>query len=290
MRTTPHTDLSQWLIEFSHEFKDPIVKNAPENVRGFFACDLSFPDEYGYRFHDANAFAAHSKKILETEGEKAFEKCYWMDFIRNMAAYSIVTKWRFTEITDEAVSCLNNRNYVAAAILARSGLELSASFVDNSRYLSHNLERVAEEMSASQSTAVLSEDLEKFSLRVMWGTRLGQPPDELVQKNVLGVINRLSKNEHAKDLIRVYEFLCEAAHPNVIGNQCYFDGIRESNPDGSQSWLLNRYAFSAGSKALVEKTLWAISWGCVATQNAYEGFDDDLNEFLKKLSNAQRKA
>ena len=283
MNTTPHTEFSEWVTEFSQRFEDAFVKSAPEIVREFFKRDLSFRDEYGYRLHDVKAFVPHSKKIKETEGAAAYLKFYWVDFARNMDAYSVVTKWRFTEIIGQAIHCLNNRNYVAAAVLARSGLELSASFVDNSRFLGHNLKLVNERMDSSDKTVVLSKDLEDFSLRIMWGTRLGTPPPELVQNNVLGVIKRLSRIEPAKQLIGVYEFLCEAAHPNVVGNKVYFDRVRQSNKDGSVSLLLNRYAFSDGSKALVEKTLWAISWGCVGTENAYQGFDGDLKSFLQRF-------
>ena len=278
-----HIVLSEWVIEFSREFDDAFIKNAPENVIGFFAEDLSFPDEYGYRYHEVEAFNLYGEKIIKTEGAKAHQTYYWKDFIRNMAAYSIVTKWRYTELIGSAITCLNNREYVAAAVLARSGLELSAAFVDNSRYLGHNLKTVIEEKLANSDAVVLSVDLEEFSLRAMWGTRLGTPPKELIQKNVLGIIQRLSKNSVACDLISTYEFLCEAAHPNVIGNICYFDNKNELNIDGSRSKLLNRFAFAAGSKELVEKTLWAISWGCMATENSYRGVSDDLQRLLDCL-------
>lgn len=279
-RRSNANEVNDWVIELSKGFDNSFSRSAPEEIRRFLSQDLLFPDESLYRYHEVEPFLSRNKEIVQAEGGRASNKFYWTDFAQNVEAYIVVTRWRYTELLRSAIRCLNRREYVAAAVLARSALELGAVFVDNSITLRTNLNVVINYLSANPDSAVLSEPLEHFSLRIMWGTRLGSPPKELIQTNVLGSIRRLSQNEQAKDLLITYEYLCEACHPNVVGNMNYFGGVIELNSDGSKTTLLNRFADSPTSKALIEKSLWALSWSCIATRNAYTGAKSDIETLL----------
>jgi hypothetical protein len=277
------TDIDDWVIEFSKGFEDPFSRSAPEEIRRFLSQDLLIPDKSLYRYHQVEPFLERNKEIMQTEGSSASNKFYWTDFSQNVEAYIVVTRWRYTELLHSAVRCLNSNEYVAAAVLARSALELGAVFVNNSITLRTNLNVVIDHLSDKPDSVVLSEPLEHFSLRIMWGTRLNNPSKELKQKNVLDSIKALSINKQAEGLLISYEYLCEACHPNVVGNMNYFDKVLELNSDGSKTTLLNRFADSPTSKDLIEKSLWALSWSCIATRNAYTGTKSDLANLLSHL-------
>jgi hypothetical protein len=130
---------------------------------------------------------------------------------------------------------------------------------------------------------IISEELEKFLLKAIWGTRLGEPKDYLLQKNVLTTIQKISKNPTAADLLPTYEYLCEIAHPNVVGNTRFLSHVEKIYDDGTELRVISRDALAPESIQTVDKTKWAIVWGAAVIFNAFQMTSDGVRSVLKKL-------
>jgi hypothetical protein len=73
---------------------------------------------------------------------------------------------------------------------------------------------------------------------MIWGTRLGDPEGYLKQTNIITVLQKLTKHPNAEELWSGYEYLCELAHPNLIGNARYWSHVERVNEDGSETRVL----------------------------------------------------
>lgn len=133
--------------------------------------------------------------------------------------------------------------------------------------------------------------MEEIILRLIWGTRQNNAPEYLIQKNILSYLKRLSKNPNASELFEVYEYLCEAAHPNVVG-YTRFQG-REGIKDGNHIIVhlspdLSTGESQAGNK-LLEQTLWAFGWSAVCLRNGFHIVQKSI-ENIDKRYHIRRKA
>jgi hypothetical protein len=66
---------------------------------------------------------------------------------------------------------------------------------------------------------ILCEDLENMLNRAVYGSRLVDKGDYRRQTNILSIIQSLSKQQGFERVLESYEFLCEIAHPNVMGER-----------------------------------------------------------------------
>src|SRR5207249_4251721 len=144
---------------------------------------------------------------------------------------------------------LNVREAISPAVLARSALELACCYLDNAR----NLNATLEKLQFPPNSVVMVEGIEEMIIRMIWGTRRGDPPSHLQQTNVLTSIKRLAKNPLGKHILPLYEYLCEIAHPNVLGNTRFWSHIDHAYPDGSQRWVISRFAESQVTDEILEK-------------------------------------
>ena len=112
---------------------------------------------------------------------------------------------------------------------------------------------------------------------------LGQPEPHLQQTNVLTMIQKLSKNPKARDLLPKYEYLCEIAHPNVIGNAVYWSHVDKVNDDGSETRILKRRHEEGVAGQATENVLWALGWSAVCLRNGFELTRAGIVALLKNL-------
>jgi hypothetical protein len=194
--------LDDWVLEHCTSSTVASILRLPDNLAKYGQSRLSQNDEYGYRYHDVKPFLKTGAEILATKGLAEYQKYYWTDFSRTVDAYRVISNWRFSDMLEATIRCLNSRDYVPAGVLARSTLELSAVYFDNSTFFFHNLRGIIASLKSRKPTEiVLSEDFENFSLRIIWGTRIGDPSEELKQTNAFGVIKRLAKFPDYSELL-----------------------------------------------------------------------------------------
>src|SRR5262249_19025008 len=124
-------------------------------------------------------------------------KIFWLDQIRNVEAYSTMSFWRGIELVKPSITCLNNREIISAAVLTRSAIELASIYLLNARSLDNDWR----EIQFPSNTVVLVDGIEQRIVKMIWGTRLDNPPEHLKQTNILTIVQKVSKNPKAKDIL-----------------------------------------------------------------------------------------
>jgi hypothetical protein len=281
-----HTQYAPWLKDITRELQHPFVQDSERMVDFLWELKNALPREYRWQMTDIDGFRAKIDAVKHS-GPEAINRVYWEDVARNLEAWAIMSTWRGIEILDSGISSLNTGRYLSSAVLGRALIEIASVMITEANNILATIEKLPQ---PNKDQVVMVEGLEEIILRLIWGTRQNDAPEYLTQKNILSYLKRLSKNPNASELFEVYEYLCEAAHPNVVGYtrfQCR-EGIRDRNdlivhlsPD------LYIGESQAGNK-LLEYTLWAFGWSSVCIRNSFhivqksiEGIDKRFH-FRKK--------
>jgi hypothetical protein len=198
---------------------------------------------------------------------------------RNVEAYGLLSYWRGLELLETTVRSLNLKQVISGAVLARSTLELASAFLLNS----NTIEATLKGLEFPENTVVTSKEFEAAVVKMIWGTRLGNHESYLTQKNILTMIQKLSKHPNAKELTPRYEYLCELAHPNFVGNARFWSHIKEKHADGSETVVLEQRLDDGIAVDIVENTLWAISWSSICIRNGFNIAQSGVESVLRKL-------
>jgi len=169
------------------------------------------------------------------------------------------------ELLNPAIRGLNVGELLAPAVLARSLLELASAFLVHANTIEATLGKI----SFPRNTIVVSAEVEEYVLKMIWGTRLGEPEKTYKQTNALTFIQKLSKNENVKDLLPTYEYLCEIAHPNVIGNVRFWSHVKHIDEHGFRHVEIASTAEGDNVAQIRSNALWGIGWGAGVVRNAY---------------------
>lgn len=271
------------ILDIVNASKHPFIRSSSEMVQYALSLEKELPAEYGWRHISLEAFREASSTIGKAEEAN---KSYWLDMSRNLEAYAITAFWRGIEIIKPCIRSLNFNEVVTPAILARSVLELSASFIENANIIYQAVQKFPPR---TQNSIIISRDLEKLSLRILFGTRLGKDiPDHLKQKNILTTLQKLTKNQNATELFPVYEFLCEIAHPNIIGNAVFWADIVRKNEDGSETIRIKRTHESDRNREVIEKILWSLGWSAACLRNGFHIIHDAIEIVVKRFPELQK--
>jgi len=271
--------LSESLSAFCAASEDPMVRTAPQWISGCLELDQTLPPQYGWRFSDQEALR---KQVSGLKSSTEFNRVFWTDQARNVEAYSMMSMWRGAELLKPAIRSLNVGELITPSVLARSLLELSTAYLLHA----NTIEKLFSELTFPPNTLVTSQEFEERVVRMIWGTRLGEPEPHLKQTNVLTLIQKLAKNPEAAELLPHYEFLCEIAHPNVIGNNRFWSHVERVNDDGSQTRTLARTANGDHAFEIQSKVLWSLAWSAGSLRNSFTLTHTALNALLSKLTGA----
>lgn len=251
---------TRWVSDFCTNSANPLVRDSAEALRVFFTTDAFAPSSYKWVYSSDESFA---RQLQEMYGIKAKNTLYWEDFAHNCEAYSVMIGWRTAELLRASVRAINYKELVSSSVLARSLLELSSSYLLNANLIAKTLEGIY----FSQATIVTSQDLERLIVKAIWGSRLESTPEHLKQTNCLTPIQKLTKNPNAKELLPTYEYLCELAHPNVLGNARFWSHIEDVSTLGAETRIITRFSDSDAAAKTTEKTIWAIAWSAAVVRN-----------------------
>ncbi len=253
-----------WLKEFARQSEDPFVRDSEKAVGYFQDLDSDVPDEYGWRTTDVEAFKKVAKRLTSNEELNRF---YWHDIARNVEAYDLMVLWRASELLQAGTRSLNDHQILTSALCGRALLELATTIYINNNTIYNTVKQVVER---DDDAIMLSQDLEELLLKSVHGTRLNEPPDHLAQKNVLTYLKKLSKNPQASDVYPTYEYLCEVAHPNVVGNARFWSETIAVHEDGSRTLRMERDSEYVTTRRIREKVLWAFGWSLPVVRNGFE--------------------
>ena len=184
---------------------------------------------------------------------------------------------RITDLARSCVWALAREDAVCASLLARSALETAAAFVDAARTASATIIGKPKDGKPGcildpdvdlRTTFVGSQELELYSLKTIFASRLPESETIYNPTNIVTIITRISKIPQQEFVLSTYEILCEAAHPNMLGRMLYLHksepGPRKGNelrilgPGNGPTWQL-----------LAEAIVAALSWACATLTSAF---------------------
>jgi hypothetical protein len=266
-----------WLTEYCDDNGDHIIRASEEMVLYLLEIDRKLPNEYGWRFSSEDALR---KQLNEAPNNyRELNSIFWEDQARNVEAYSVMTLWRGAELVRACLNGVNEKEVIAPAILGRSLLELSTVFLLNA----NSLHKTFKELSFPENTLLRSTEVEEFVVKMIWGTRYGDPEPHVTQTNIMTSLQRLSRNPEADNLMPTYNFLCDIAHPSFIGNTSYWSHLESVYPDGSEKRILSRSSNRQLNEEIFNKTIWALGWSSACIRNAFEIMSEANQTLLGKL-------
>ena len=269
---------AQWITDYCKDNVEPFIRDSGKMIAYCFELDQLLPEKYGWRFSDVESL---KKQISYLKTPKEINKAYWLDQARNIEAYSTMTFWRGLELLKPAIRSLNVHEVITPAVLIRSLLELSCSFIINA----NTLDKTFREIEFPDKSVVISHELEEMVIKMIWGTRVGEPAPYLKQTNILTYIQKVSKNPSSTDVLPVYEYLCDVAHPSFIGNTRFWSHVEEIFPDGSQRRVIARFADKECTYEIMDKILWGMGWSAAVIRNGFEITRVAIQQLLTKIEN-----
>ncbi|WP_155987042.1 hypothetical protein [Thioalkalivibrio sp. ALE11] len=266
-----------WLKEYCDDHGDHMIRASEEMVLYLLEIDRKLPNEYGWRFSSEDALRKQLNEAANNYRER--NSIFWEDQARNVEAYSVMTLWRGAELARACLNGVNEKEVIAPAVLGRSLLELSTVFLLNA----NSLHKTFGELSFPENTLVTSTEVEELVVKMIWGTRYGEPEPHVTQTNIMTSLQRLSRNPKADKLMPTYNFLCDIAHPSFIGNTSYWSHVESVYPDGSEKRILSRSSSRQFNEEILDKTIWALGWSSACIRNAFEIMSEANQILLGKL-------
>lgn len=247
---------------FASKSKHPFVRDSEKMVEYLLEIDKQIPAKYGWRFTSTDALESQMQKA----GLPEVNALYWQDMARNIEAYGVMVVWRAVEVIKVALTSINEGIVLAPAILSRSLLEIAATSLLHANRISRAVDALE---SVEPGGLVLCKELDELVLKMIHGTRLKESPEGLKQTNIMTTLEKLSKAPGASELLEVYDYLCEVAHPNVIGHARFW-AKSEPQGDGSEVIHMAREAHSETGDSIRNHILWSLGWSSVCVRNAFE--------------------
>ena len=274
---------AEWLSKYCDQHDDVFVRDSWRMIDYCFQLDQTLPNEYGWRFSSEESLKAQVEGV---SNPATINQIYWTDQARNIEAYSMTTFWRGVELLKPAIRSLNIHEIITPAVLSRSLLELSCVFLVHA----NNLEKAISELEFLDGGVVVSHELEEMIVKMIWGTRYGDPQPHLTQKNVLGFIQKISKNSNASSVQDTYDYLCDIAHPSFIGNTRFWSHVDKLNEDGSESRIIARYSTGTSTNEILDKIIWSLGWSAAVLRNSFEITASGLRAMLAKTYTGEQDA
>ena len=246
---------------------NPFVTNADNMIGLLNALSKKLPRRYGWRYRTADGMKA---ELAAATNLIAVNGLYWRDQLGNWEAYSLMNTLRVIDLARSCVWALARQDAVCANLLARSALETAAAFVDTARMVSATLRGSTTDLKSSaildlavdlRTTVVVNEELERYSLKTIFASRLPESETIYNPTNIVSIITRISKTQAQEFVLPTYGVLCETAHPNMLGRMLYFqesepgpwegNELRTLGPGNGPTWHL-----------LAGHIVAALSWAC----------------------------
>ena len=252
--------------EVREDSDDGIVKRLPGLLGEFRMIRQRIPDEYRWRLITDEAFAKHPF----TDGDH-LNQVYWYHIARQIEAFGVLAVLRTNEMLTAATTLLNDKHVLAPAVLARSLLEIAVTYLVDGNYIELNVKEMLSQIKSGQFMACSG--LEQRVTQMIHGRRIGDPSKELQKKNVLTHIQWLSRNPKCVELSVRYAYLCEIAHPNVVGFARFWGDATDSPNDFSTITVCGDNEVTQTAH-IREQTIWAISWSTESIGNMFfKGMD-----------------
>jgi hypothetical protein len=242
---------------------------------------------YPWKFTPTEVF----NEIMEKEGILAasitpfslykVNQIYHDDIENDIRALQYIYIFRANALLESCINLVNKKDYLSAAIIARSLVELCSVALHHAASIDANYKKLVEELPDQGLTKNLVElsYVREILERGIWGTRLPDIVDQnkdIKQFNVIPLLQKIADKEKVEYLQPMYDFLCEATHPNLKGNYQFIHTPEEMNLTNPTHIIIGKNQTGDASSELLERTLGAISWSAKAVIGMDEHFQKAL--------------
>jgi hypothetical protein len=271
---------------------NPFVTDVDSMIEQLNALGRKLAPQHRWSFRTSEAFIAEATELAATaKSALPVNSLYWRDQMGNWEAYAVMNTLRVIDLARSCVWALARNDSVCACLLARSALETSVAFVDAARTVHATIngpsnqckEGILDASVNLRTTFVTSKDLEEYSLKTIFASRMAENEAIYNATNIMTIINRISKSPGQDFILKTYEILCEAAHPNLLGRMLYVQNIEPDIIEGSEIRLLsagNGVAWPLLAKAVVAGLSWA-SGTQVSAFHLMAATIDSINDRLR---------
>lgn len=280
-RITSFPGFAGWLSDHCELSDDPMVHDSWKMINYCFELDRKVPSECRWRYTDLESFQHQVSGDIEP---LYLNRLYWTDQARIIEAYSVTSFWRGMEMLKPAIRSLNTKELITSAVLARSLLELSCVFLVHA----NNIQKAFSDLQVPDSAVVVSPEFEEAILKMMWGTRIGDPEPHLKQTNIMTFMTKLAKNPNGKEILPTYEFLCDIAHPCHMGNTRFWSHVESVDEFGVESRVISRNTSGPPTDEILNRILWTLGWSAAVLRNSFEITLSGLQVLSQKLGLALR--
>lgn len=252
-----------WLSDHCELSDDPFVRDSWKMISYCFELDRKIPSEYRWRYVDLESF---QNQVSGNNEPVHLNRLYWTDQARIIEAYSLTIFWRGMEMLKPAIRSLNTKELITSAVLARSLLELSSVFLVHA----NNIQKTFSDLQFPDDAVVISSEFEESILKMMWGTRIGEPAPHLKQTNVMTFMTKLAKHPNGKEILPTYEFLCDIAHPCHMGNTRFWSHVESVDKSGAELRVISRNTSGPPTHDILNRILWTLGWSAAVLRNSFE--------------------
>jgi len=223
-------------------------------------------------------------------------RLFFSHMLRTLEAYEIVTVWRAEELARNCVNSLNTELTIPAAVSARSLVELALRYLLAARNTRHYLGQVPWDQ--FQTGAIVpkipiddkrDEPLEDYIERLLWGSRLRDRvkmfpglEEQTILKQI-DAFDKIAKTVGQPYSVRndYYEFLCEIAHPNYVGNGRY---VEKKSPNGDwEVYSMSAHARGGDYTYITVKTCGALSISLECATNGFAIFQETKKNIISHI-------
>ena len=189
-----------------------------------------------------------------------------------LCAISVQVLWKADQLIRALCPALNGGDMIVAATMSRSLIETSASFGHETHEISKLWwDRKCQPATDMHSLANFYNDAKLRLAQILFGTKLkedGEAITGIERTNILSLIDKAEKTANSHGLRQIYEILCDAVHPSIGSNRCFWakepwgptPAPRQSHVvtislDRNARGILANLPYSAAKGAL-----WALDW------------------------------
>lgn len=213
-------------------------------------------------------------KLRATKSIGDFNRVHWLDLYNSVSAAENMFYRRSHTILLSSFKSLTKSDFLSAAILARSLLEVCMWNVYHSALFEQTISSIKEN---PNKNVLASPELQDYILKLIWGTNEKNVVEELKQHKIYKIFQKVAKSakrHHSNpvDIEKLYDALCEYVHPNVEGNNLFVDfDINAQLKPASEVKLKISYEQSSDKsnnpiEVIIEVIIWCFSASIFASQ------------------------
>jgi hypothetical protein len=220
--------------------QDRIVRDV-QNTLEEYAYSEVVGQKYNWKYLPDERFQELCRPLSKGKTVYEINRAFLSHLLRVIEAFEIVSIWRATELISSSVDCLHSDRLVAAAVMIRSLIELTAQYGWAANVVRANFEKLPWQHLREQALVLDCKDetgklvgLETFIEKLMGGTRIKSIIEihpNMEQKNILTIIEKSDKILNSQgmgyQIMPHYEMLCDMAHPNTVGFQRFLVSVEE---------------------------------------------------------------